>query len=295
MARTIAEIQAEMVATKEADSNLDGLTSTSQTAIWNLIFFICAAAIKFIEDLFDVFSEDIEDRKLEIPVGGLKWYASESLLYQFGDELQFLSEFVNADGVTVTLIGDTLVYNPVEPDNRVVDLSAADIVNGILIIKVAKVTSGVAEPLSTAELAGFTQYWLEKRFAGTSISIVSQDPDLLKAEYLITYDPQLLSPTGESLSTPGTYPVEDAINTFLQSFQSDNFAGSMQVMKLTDAIQTSTGVVNAVASNIEGMPDGGSYTDILAIADQTYSAVAGYMQIDPAFPLNTTLTYTPQG
>jgi hypothetical protein len=177
----------------------------------------------------------------------------------------------------------------------VVDLAAADIVNGILIIKAAKLNAGVAEPLSASELAGFTQYWLEKRFAGTSISIISQNPDLLKAEYLITYDPQVLSPTGESLTDPGTFPVEDAITEFLQSFQSVNFNGVMQVMKLTDAIQTATGVTNAVANNIEGKNDGGTYIDILAVADETYTAQAGYMKIDPAFPLSTTLTYTPQG
>lgn len=295
MARTIAEIQQEMIDAKNSEASLAGLTSTSQTAIWNLIFYICAVAIKFIEDLYDIFSAEIEDRAEEIPVGVLKWYASESLNYQFGDTLVFVDTFVNADGDTVNLIGKALVYNPITVANRVVDLSAADVVNGVVVIKAAKVNAGVAEPLSAPELAGFTQYWLEKRFAGTSISIISQDPDLLKAEYLITYNPQLISPTGESLATPGTFPVEDAINTFLQSYSGENFAGKMQVMRLTDAIQTASGVVNAVATNIEGKPDGGSYNDILVIADQTYSSVAGYMAIDPAFPLSTTLTYTPNG
>jgi len=292
MARTIAEIQQTMIDAKSAESGLSGITSTSITAIWRLLFYICSVAIKVIEDLFDVHTEEIESRKLELPVGVLKWYAAESLLYQYGDVLVFTDEYIDEDGDTVTLIGKNLVYNPVTPANRVVDLSAADIINGVLVIKVAKITASVAEPLSALELSGFTQYWVEKRIAGTSISIISSDPDLLRAEYLITRDPQILSSTGESLSVPGTYPVEDAIATFLQTFQGDNFAGSMKVMKLTSAIEATNGVLNAVANVIEAKPNAGTYSNILSIAQQEYIATAGYMQIDPVYPLSSTLTYT---
>lgn len=277
MARTIAEIQADMITAKEAESSLSGLTSTSVTAVWRMLFYICAVAIKVTEDLFDVLESDVESRREEIPVGVLKWYASESLVYQFGDSLVFS--------------GGRLDYLVVDSEKYVVDLAAADLVNGVIIIKVAKLTSGVAEPLSASELAGFTQYWLEKRFAGESIQIISQNPDLLKAAYRITYDPQLITNAGESLLTPGTYPVEDAISDFLQTFQENNFAGTMQVMELTDAIQAASGVVNAVATNIEGKPDGGSYSDILATNSQIYSSTAGYMKIDPAFPLSGSLNY----
>ena len=292
MARTIAEIQADMVTAKEAESGLSGLTSTSLTAIWRLLFYVCAVAIKVIEDLLDVHTEEIENRKLEITAGTTRWYGSESLLYQYGDSLEYVDTYVNEDGETVNLIGKGLYYNPITPANRVVDLSAADVINGVTVIKVARLVSGVAQPLSSAQLTGFTQYWLEKRFSGTSVSIISQDPDLLRAEYLITYDPQLLSSTGESLSIPGIFPVEDAITNFLQTYQDENFAGDMRVMRLTDAIQTASGVVNAVANLVYGKPDGGTYSDILAVSNQTYTATAGYMQIDPLYPLSTTLTYS---
>lgn len=278
MARTIAEIQNEMIAAKEAESSLSGLTSTSQTAIWNLIFYICAVSIKFLEDLFDVLESDVETRRLEIPVGVLRWYASESLVYQLGDELVF------ADG--------RLDYAIIDSDKYVVDLAAADVVNGIVVIKAAKLVGGVAEPLSAGELSGFTQYWTEKRFAGTSISIVSQDPDLLQAYYTITVDSQLIALDGSQVGAPTVFPIEDAITEFLQSFQSDNFAGIMQVMNLTDAIQSVSGVQNVVATDIQARADGGSFADILAVPSQSYTAVAGYMAIDPSFPLSTTLTYT---
>jgi hypothetical protein len=278
MARTIAEIKAEMVAAKTAEPTLNGITSTSQVAIWNLIFFICAASIKFLEDLFDILQENVEDRRLEIPVGVLRWYASESLVYQLGDELIF------ADG--------RLDYAVPNTEKYVVDLAAADVVNGIVVIKVAKIVSGVAEPLSAGELAGFTQYWTEKRFAGTSISIVSQDPDLLQAYYTITVDSQLIALDGSQVGAPSVFPIEDAITEFLQSFQSENFAGIMRIMKLTDAIQSVPGVKNVVPTAIQARPDGGSFVDILSTPSQSYTAVAGYMKVDPSFPLSSTLSYT---
>ena len=292
MARTIAEIQQDMVTAKEAESGLSGLTSTSVVAIWRKIFYVCAVAIKVIEDLFDVLRDDVEERRLEIPVGILKWYASESLLYQFGDELVFVKEFTDDLGDTITTINNILTYSVIDPTKYVVDLAAADRVNGVIVIKAAKLNNGVAEKLSVNELAGFTQYWKEKRFAGESLSIISVDPDLLKASYRITYNAQILASDGSLLTDSSTFPVEDAITDFLQDFQSDNFAGVMYVSKLTDAIQAVSGVLNVIATNIEGKADGAvSYTDILAIAGQKYTATAGYMKIDPAFPLSGSLTY----
>jgi hypothetical protein len=277
MARTIDEIYQDMITAKEADSNLDGLTSTSSVAVWRLIFYICAVAIKVIEDLFDVLKSDVEARREEIPVGTLQWYASESLVYQFGDDLVF------ADG--------KLDYPVIDETKFIVDLAASDLENSVVIIKVAKLDTGVAVPLSAAELAGFSQYWVEKRFAGESLSIISQNADLLKAGYRVTYDPQILAADGSSVTNPASFPVEDSINDFLQAFQSDNFAGAMRVMSLTDAIQATDGVVNVIATAIEAKFDGGTYTDVLATDNQTYVARAGYMKIDPAFPLSGSLNY----
>ena len=68
MARTIAEIQGEMIAQKEVTPELDGLTSNSSTAIWRLLFYICAVAIKVVEDLFEVHDAQIEIRAKEIAI-----------------------------------------------------------------------------------------------------------------------------------------------------------------------------------------------------------------------------------
>ena len=294
MSRTVEQIKQAMVDQKDAEAGLAGLTSTSQTAIWNLIFFICAVAIKIMEDLFDVHDAEVEERKLEIPVGVLKWYASESLEFQFGDTLLFSDTYIDSDGETVTLQGKNLVYAVEDDDKKIVALAAADNINGIVIIKAAGLDGTVAKKLEDIEagsLAAFTSYWTEKRFAGTAVTIISVDPDLLKAFYNITFDPQILASDGSLLSDPATFPVEDAIDAFLQTFQSTNFNGIMRVLNLTDAIQDAEGVINAIATDVQGKPDGGTYVDILAATGQQYSSTAGYMKIDPAVPLSGSLTY----
>jgi hypothetical protein len=291
MARTVSQIKQSMIDQKNTESGLSGLTSTSSTAIWNLIFYICAVAIKVIEDLYDVLRDDVEERKLEIPTGVLKWYASESLLFQYGDSLVFQDSYVDENNQTVQLKGSNVVYPIIDIDKRIVSLAAADESSGLITIKVAKITSGIAEPLTAGELAAFEDYWKSKRFAGTPIIYVSSDPDLIKAEYTVYYDPEILDSSGVLISDGATKPVEDAINDFLQTFQVDNFNGSMQVVKLTNAILNAIGVINPVATNIEAKPDGGVYVDVLAILSQTYNSYAGYMKVDPSFPLSTTITY----
>lgn len=279
MSRTIAQIKAAMVTAKATYTSLAALTSTSATAIWSNIFDVVSASIKIHEDLWDIAKDEMESRVQEIPTGTLKWYAAESLLFQYGYNLEY--------NRTTKLIE----YTVLDEDAQIVELSAATVSGNLVIIKAAKLTAGVAEKLSVAELAAFTQYWTEKRFAGTSIQIISTDPDLLKCYLTVKYNPLLLDNTGVLLSDGVTKPVEVAINDFLQQYQEENFNGDMQVMKLIDAVQNATGVLNVYATAIEAKKDGGSYTDVLAATAQTYSSYAGYMKIDPSFPLSGTITY----
>ena len=265
MARSISIIKQEMIAAKAAESALAGLTSTSQTAIWNLIFFICAVAINAMETLFDVFKAEVEARSVQIPTGTLPWYASESKKFQYGDTLVFQDGFVK--------------YATIDATKQIVALSAANIVNGNIFLRVAKVVGGVALKLDTPEYNAFTAYWLEKRFAGASITIISGDADLINISYRIKINAQILALDGSKVGSPTVFPVNDAINSFLQTFQSENFAIDMQIMRLTDAIQSVSGVLNAVPITVQAKKsDSPTYTNILTDPNQTYASYAGYLK-----------------
>ena len=286
MARSLAVIYGEMVAIKEATPELAGLTSNSTTAIWRLIFYICAVGIKVVEDLFELHKRIVDLAALDAIAGTRAWYAAQTLLYQYGDELTF-------DPAT-----GNFGYQIVDPDKRVVELAASqDDSTGRVYVKAAKINAGtgIAEPLSVNELAGLTGYWGQKKFAGSNLSVLSELPDLAHIAYRIIYDPNILNGDGELLSDTNIKPVEDAIHKFFVDFGVTNFAGIFQIVDITDAIQLVDGVANTAPTIIDMTKnDGSGYINVLATADNRYNSVAGYIIVDPLYPLAGQIVYNPQ-
>ena len=286
MARSLAVIYGEMVAIKEATPELAGLTSNSTTAIWRLIFYICAVGIKVVEDLFELHKRIVDLAALDAIAGTRAWYAAQTLLYQYGDELTF-------DPAT-----GNFGYQIVDPDKRVVELAASqDDSTGRVYVKAAKINAGtgIAEPLSVNELAGLTGYWGQKKFAGSNLSVLSELPDLAHIAYRIIYDPNVLNGNGELLSEPSIKPVEDAINQFFVDFGVTNFAGIFQIVDLTDAIQAVDGTANTAPTTVDMTKnDGSGFVNVLATDDNRYASVAGYIIVDPLYPLVGEIVYNPQ-
>lgn len=286
MARTIDEIYGEMIAEKEASANLTGLTSNSRVAVWRLIFYICAVGIKVVEDLFDYHIGIVEQAGLEAIAGTKAWYAAQTLLYQFGDELVYDAESGNFG------------YQIIDDDKRVVELAASqDDSTGRVFVKAAKVNAGtgIPEPLSVNELNGLTGYWNQKKFAGTIMVVSSDLPDLAHIAYRVIYDPNILNGDGELLLDTSIKPVEDAINQFFVDFGVRNFAGVFQIVDITDYIQDVQGILNTAPTTIDMTKnDGSGFINVLATDDNRYVSVAGYIIVDPAHPLPANIVYNPQ-
>ena len=277
--RTIKEIEDAMIADKESRPELNGLTSTSQVSVWRNLIYSFAVASHLNEVSMQEFQEQVEIRAQEIPTGTSKWYASESLNFQIGDSLEFIE--------------GNVVYSEINEDNRIIALASADKENGFLVIKVAKLDAGGnAIPISDTEMTAFKQYWSQKKFACTPLAFVSQESDKAVIEYRIGVNATIINPeNGESLSETGVFPVEDAINSFLKTFQSENFSSVFKVMKLTDAIQNVFGVENAVAESVQMKPFDGVFTEVLDQENEEYLTQAGYVVVDAGNPLSGTLEY----
>lgn len=279
--RTIKQIEDAMLVDKAARPLLDSLDSTSQASIWRNLIYSFAVASYLNEISMEDFQSQVEVRALEIPTGTARWYAAESLEFQNGDALEFI------DG--------NVIYQTENDDNKIIKLASADKENGFLVIKVAKYDAGGnAIPITTTEMVSFKEYWSQKKFACTPLAFISQNSDKAVIKYRIGVNATVIDPSnGESLLTPGTYPVQDAINTFLETFQSENFSSIFRVMKLTDAIQSVEGVENAVSESIEMKPDGGQYTEVMDELNEEYSAQAGYITVstDAGETLDDTLIY----
>lgn len=277
MGREIQQIIDDLLVDKASRSELNVLTNPSNVSLWYNLYVAFATQTSVMEDLTSEILNDINARALEIPVGTLRWYQAETLEYQHGDSL------IIEDGIPVYAVEDDL--------KKVVKVSACIEQSGAILIKAAKLDVNLnPTPLSAAELAGLEQYWIDKRFAGVYLGIISVLGDQMNAALRIEVDGSKISSTGESQITPGEYPVEDAIKEYYRLL---TFNGRFTVTDLIDAVQRVDGVGSSVvAESIEAKQNGtSSYYDIMTSDSQEYNPYAGYIIEDPLNLLRDTLVY----
>lgn len=287
MARTVKEIYNEMVLEKQqmtvlsslqpsidnAQNLLSDLTTQSKVAIWRLLFFVTAVAIWVHEKLFDRHKAEIEIRANELITGTARWYREQCFVFQYGDAIQW--------------VDNKYTYPRVNPANQIIKRAAVIEAGGQVRIKVAKLdTDGLPAPLSVAEITAFKAYIGQIKFAGTSISVISRDADLLKVSFDVVYDPLVMNGIGELIIDPSVKPVESAINDYIQNLP---FNGVLNLTSLTDAVQQAEGVIDPVLNGAAAKYGRLAYQ----VIDKKYNADAGHMKIDPAHPLSPNINYLP--
>lgn len=273
MARTIAEIRAEMLAAKVAEPGLDGLTSTSNVAIWKLWIDIVSTCIWTLEKLFDIFKAAIEDLIATKKPHSLRWYAEKSKLFQYGYNLATDEDFYDNTG-----IADDVVLA-----SKIVSYAAVvEQVRGVR-IKVAKTVGDDLGALNSSELDSFKVYIKRIKDAGVKVNSTSTAADSLRSVLLIKYNPLVLDSTGARLDGTTATPVKDAIKKHLKNLP---FNGVFSVQKYVDAIQAVEGVDDLNVNEIQSKYGALTFTsiNISVIPD------SGYLRIDDA---DMIITYEP--
>ncbi len=274
MARSIAQIQATIVAAKTADSTLSGLSSTSNVSIWLLWTYIVAVCQWTLENLFDAHKAEVSNIIATQKPHSLQWYVTMAKAFQYG----------------VTLPADTDVYTvvpPVDPIVLVVQFAAAVELVNLVRLKVAKLSGGVLEPLSSLQLTALTAYMGRVKDAGVRLQVTSDNPDNLRMVVAIFYDPLVLDATGRRLDGTSTTPVKDAIKAFLDNlpfnglFVLNNVIGTLQAIdgvRIGEVVsaQANYGVTAYVPIAYEYLPD------------------AGYMVLDEVY-FDAHVSYTAHG
>lgn len=305
MARTLQEIYNALTADKETKPELDSLLpnpdnyitlftqenfnllantvikglSVSLVAVWRLFMWVTAFGIFSLESLMDIFQAEVEETILANQFGQLRWYQTVSLAFQLGDQLVWNGQYWE--------------YELLDADKQIVTQAAATVTGSQITLKVAKGTLPAIVPLSTAELTSFIYYMKGSNSpnandgiapAGTLLEIISSESDDLKFAMDVFYDPLVLASDGSLLSNPAVFPVEDAINDFINTLPFDSV---FKVIGLVDAIQAVEGIDNVVTLACDAKSAGASvYTDILPVQGQKYTTFSGYLRMDPAHPLD---------
>lgn len=274
MARKIEIIIAEMIAKKEAELGLAGLTSTSKVAIWRLMIYVVAFAVWSLEILFDQHKAEVDGILLELKPHTARWYRNKALAFQYGFDLYpdtdvFVNEGKTPEQITASKIIKYAAVTEATNESR-------------LIIKIATEDgSGILAPISEPEKESVVAYFDEVGDAGVRKTIINYLPDVLRLNIKIYYDPLVLTSNGVAITgiNAGKKPVEIALQEFMREL---DFDGQLILSALVDKLQETEGVeiphlVSAASKWIN--EDGSAYGNFENISVKKIP-VAGYFTIE---------------
>lgn len=276
MARTIAQIQQQIIDAKEADTSLSDLDSTSKVAVWRLWTYVVAVCIWTLENFFDVHKSEVATTIAKQKPHTLQWYVEMAKKFEYGHELP----------------DDSDVYVPVDESAvfRIVTHASATEEPNMVRMKVAKGMAGALVPLdntfASPQLRAFKEYMHRIKDAGVRLDISSREADGLKLTLTIYYDPLVLNGAGQRLDNPSVKPLVAAIDDYLKNLP---FNGLFIVNRLIDAMENADGIRIAM---VDGL--------VISTADEPagtgvdtsvkYTPLAGYMNF---LELASSFTYIP--
>lgn len=259
MARTIKEIQNEIIAKKESTVELQSLNSDSKSAIWRLWAYIVATAIWAHERI-------VEKNALNSRPHTLNWYREQALNYIYGSQLiwedgyfQFDEDQIQeSDKIIKHCAVSERLFDEVQkslkakgvPIGNVEQLISEYYYNQVGIIRMKVATEddqGIIKRLDEGQLTSFEYYMNEIKNAGNQLFIESLDGDRIHIELEVYVDPLVVyvdeenpdnPENGKSLKDFATFPVEDAIKEYVETLE---FNGAIVPTYLVDRIQEALG------------------------------------------------------
>lgn len=230
MARSIQDIQTEILQAKENEPALAELNSTSKVAVWRLWVYITAFVVHTLERIFDQHRKEVAEALSELKPHTARWYRNKALAFQYGFDLLEDSDKFNNEGKTEDEISNSKII-------KYAAVTEAQ-TESRLIVKIATEQGGELQPISQGQKASFDAYLNEIKDAGVRITTINYLPDILKFQMKIYRDPLVLDQNGMSILT-GEKPVEKAIKDYLKKLP---FDGELVLAHLVDELQKVEGV-----------------------------------------------------
>lgn len=274
MARTIKEIKKSMTDQFMADPLLRekyGLSandtfdgSFSAVSFESIVFGVVAAAIYTLEAIFDVFRREVDKKISSSIVATIPWYHKVCLEYQHGDSLVLNETTYDYE------------YEITDDSKKLVKFAACrDRGGGVYILVAGSGSDGYPKALSNDVLTAFREYVSRRKPAGVIADIYSYDPDDIKIELTVQYDPLLLNPDGSLIANPTIRPVEDAINNYLSSII---YGGTFNRNKLIDAVQSADGVLDLVLGSVS--VKSAKEQNYMKVQGNNYTSMGGSFKAD---------------
>lgn len=253
--QTWQQIQANIIAQKQSQSALNGLTSTSKVAYWNLWTFIFAVAANLLQQTWAILVGEIEaDVSKEVP-GTAPWIQAQLLAFQAGDIVQINSDF-------------TIGYPAPDPTAQVITAAAVVVTpSGNILAKVAG--GSPLAPITSPQITELTSYLQTILPAGQGVSVISANADTLQVTANIYYNGQYNSVIQANVIT--------ALNAYMSLVP---FNGLVKISDIEKTILGVSGVVDVVFTTIYCVPVLGSPIYLVQAGttiNRSYQTYSGYL------------------
>lgn len=153
----------------------------SKVSLESILFHVIATCIWTLEKLFDRHKQEVNDLINELKPHSLRWYVNKAKAYQDGRSLEPESDRYNNENVPDEEIRK----------EQVVKYAAAVEKGAIVYLKVAGGTEGDRHPLTAAQVAGLTEYFMRVKDAGVKLVIVNEPPHDFDLDIDVYYNPQV--------------------------------------------------------------------------------------------------------
>ena len=260
MARSIEQIQSEIIKEKEKHGALNSLTSTSKVAIWRLWVYIVASCIHLHEKIVEKNAQNSRPHTI-------RWYREQALAFQDGHNLVWKNGQFNYASSTASA--------------KIIKQCAVIETNtGSLQIKVAGQNGSLPAPINESQLSRFKSYINQIKDAGNKIEIVNRPGDSLDITLEVYVDEQrYYLADGALIRDVNQKPVEKAAHDFLKKLE---FNGAFVRTFFKDHLQQAEGVKLPIIKSIRWKYGGFAYKEI----EEWQVPDAGYFKIE-----NLNITY----
>lgn len=232
----------------------------SAVSVETCILYVVAACAALVENLFDWFTADVDERVNEDRYGRKGWYEKTAKAFQYQDGTDFGLDIDTGNYTTV--VGD-------DDPARIVRHASAEANNGFGVkLKVAKGETGALSPLDTDELTAFEAYINRLKPAGMPVTVVNRSADLLALDMAVYYDPLVFT------EASALQKVKDTVTAYLQGIE---FNGEFTVMAMVDRLQSVTGIDIVEVKGVRTKHEGYGYDDVEYINRYPYVPESGYL------------------
>lgn len=281
MARSIQEIEDQLLAYKAREPRLSQLDSSSKTAVWRRITFVVATAFQTLEKKWEALSVEFSELVRAAKPMTLYWYQQQALRFQYRFHYDEWGLYDN-QGVSDEAIAKA----------KIVKYAAAYCIGRKLFIKVVTARAGVPAQLDEGQQRALKSYFEDIGSAGTLVEIVSRPPDHFKIEVEIYYDPIILDQSGARLDGSDKGPVKKAIEGYLKNL---DFNGQLNLTDLSNVMEGVDGVKQVKISGAWSKYGRYTYDDSehpnVGRIDEFRTMDAGYAVLDQA---GTKIYYLPK-